>query len=517
MRNSILILFFLFLYTSGYSQSGNELSDGYTVFKYPNGTISSEGFIKNGKPDGFWKSYYVSGVKKSEGKRTNFLLDSIWVFFDQEGDTLEKINYLFGKKNGYYYKYKKDPFSGLYIWSVELYAGDKKEGTGYIYYPDGKIKQSISYNGGKKEGLSKEYDDDGLIISLLEYSNDFLVNRERINRVDNNGLKQGSWKDFYINGNIKTEKTFVDDQLNGYYKEYDQKGNLILTMLYDKGSVVESNVKDDPEIEVVNKYNSDGKLIYSGPYRSKIPVGIHREYSVDGKITNSFIYNDVGVVLSEGIVDESGKKTGKWKDFYPDHKLLDEGQYTDNRKTGLWKFYNEAGKIEQTGYFNSDRSDGLWQWYYEDGSLLREEEYFQGNRDGSFTEYSKTGEIIVSGTYSDGEKNGEWMTNSGDNKEEGSYIYGLKEGLWKSYYPGDKLRFKGNFVQDNPQGRQVWYWENGNIKEEQYYDMGIREKLWKKYSEEGVVYLTILYKNDIEISINGVKVKLPESDVTLIK
>jgi uncharacterized protein len=40
--------------------------DGYQVFKYPNGTISSEGLMRDGKPDGFWKSYYVTGVKKSK-------------------------------------------------------------------------------------------------------------------------------------------------------------------------------------------------------------------------------------------------------------------------------------------------------------------------------------------------------------------------------------------------------------------------------------------------------------------
>jgi len=47
---------------------------------------------------------------------------------------------------------------------------------------------------GKKEGLSKEYDQDGNIITLLEYTNDFLVSREKINRSDKNGLKQGDWK-----------------------------------------------------------------------------------------------------------------------------------------------------------------------------------------------------------------------------------------------------------------------------------------------------------------------------------
>ena len=194
--------------------------------------------IKNGKPEGFWKSYYVTSIKKSEGKRTNFLLDSIWIFYDQAGDTTEKINYLYGKKNGWYFKFKKDPSKGVYIWSKELFAADRKEGTAYNYFPDGKIQQTFAYNYGKKEGLSKEYDKEGNIITLYEYNNDFLVSREKINRTDNNGLKQGEWKEFYPNGGIKSEKTFKDDLIHGYYKEYDNRGRLVITMLYENGAIV---------------------------------------------------------------------------------------------------------------------------------------------------------------------------------------------------------------------------------------------------------------------------------------
>ena len=123
MKRGLILLFFVVFCAVGYAQENGTLKDGYQVFKYPNGAVSSEGLIKNGKPEGFWKSYYVTGIKKSEGKRTNFLLDSIWVFYDQAGDTTEKINYLYGKKNGWYYKYKKDPQRGVYIWSKELFAG----------------------------------------------------------------------------------------------------------------------------------------------------------------------------------------------------------------------------------------------------------------------------------------------------------------------------------------------------------------------------------------------------------
>ena len=517
MKRIIFLMFIAFICKIGFSQENGALKDGYQVFKYPNGAVSSEGTIKNGKPEGFWKSFFVTGIKKSEGKRTNFLLDSIWLFYDQAGDTTEKINYLYGKKNGWYYKYKKEPTRGVYIWSKELFAADRKEGTAFMYYPEGKIQQTFTYNGGKKEGLSKEYDKDGNVITLLEYNNDFLVSRERINRSDKNGLKQGDWKEFYPNGGIKTERTFKDDLIHGYYKEYDTRGKLVITMLYENGAIVKSRVEDEPDIEIVNKHDQDGKLIYSGPYRNKIPVGVHREFNKDGKVTNAFIYNDNGLLLSEGIVDEGGNRNGKWKDLYPDGKVQAEGQFTDNRRSGQWKFYNFSEKVEQTGSYNNGRPDGLWNWYFDTGALRKEEEYFQGQRDGASTEYSISGDIIAQGQYSDGEKNGPWKFKTGELVEEGKYITGLKDGVWRSTYNNGKLKFKGNFVQGNPDGQQIFYYENGKIKEEEYFEMGIRQKTWKKFTEEGTPFLVIAYKDDSEVSINGVRIKLPEGETKLIK
>ena len=125
-------------------------------------------------------------------------------------------------------------------------------------------------------------------------------------------------------------------------KNMISRGKLVLTMLYENGSIVKSRVEDEPDIEIVNKYDNENKLIYKGPYRNKIPVGVHREYGKDGKVINAYLYNDNGLLLSEGIVDEAGNHNGKWKDLYPDGKVQAEGTYTDNRRTGLWKFYTQV-------------------------------------------------------------------------------------------------------------------------------------------------------------------------------
>jgi antitoxin component YwqK of YwqJK toxin-antitoxin module len=119
--------------------------------------------------------------------------------------------------------------------------------------------------------------------------------------------------------------------------------------------------------------------------------------------------------------------------------------------------------------------------------------------------------------YTDGERNGDWKYQAGDNTEEGKYIIGLRDGTWKSYYPDGSLRFKGDYIQGNPDGIHTYYYEDGKVKEGQFYRNGIREKTWKKYDEAGNQLLTIGYKNDVEVNINGVKINLPESDIRLIK
>lgn len=54
----------------------------FKVFFYSNGQKSSEGFLEQGKPNGYWKNYYETGILKSEGNRKDFQLDSTWKFFE---------------------------------------------------------------------------------------------------------------------------------------------------------------------------------------------------------------------------------------------------------------------------------------------------------------------------------------------------------------------------------------------------------------------------------------------------
>ena len=501
---------------------GQQLEEArFVQYYYPNGQVSSEGTMRDEKPDGFWKTYYVTGVIKSQGKRTNYLLDSTWNFYNQAGELTQQINYSIGEKSGYSirfgYENPRDPGQPT-ILSRELYVNGRKEGNSYYYYPTGELRLVVFFKDGQKQGLSREFSTDSTLITVVEYNNNYMVNRERVNRTDQDGQKQGTFREYFENGRIKLEANYLDDQLHGYYREFDGKGELIMAMRYERGQIMEEIDEDLKELlDMKSTFDEAGRLIFSGGYKDNIPVGIHRFYDTTGAVENAYLYNELGQKISEGIIDDQGRRLGSWTDFFPTGEVRATGTYQNNQRSGAWTFYYLKGGVEQRGRFQRGRYQGTWTWYYPNGNVWREERYFNGREDGEFVEYDLTCNILTKGEYMNGEKEGAWIYQVGDHEERGNYVIGLREGDWTYFYNNGKVKYEGYYSQGNPDKRHKFYYPTGQIKEEQYYELGIRERNWKKYDEEGNLVMTITYRNNLEQRINGIRVKLPESDVTLIR
>jgi antitoxin component YwqK of YwqJK toxin-antitoxin module len=469
--------------------------------------------MRSGKPDGYWRTYYPDGKLKSEGNRKFFQLDSVWVFYNERGDTSQIINYKNGKKNGYIITYDWQYDNSIKkggIISKELYVDDIKQGLS-LYYKNGKLIKEVYYKDGKKNGLSKEYDDNGNLIAIIEYKNDFIINREFINRTDEKGLKQGVWKTFYPNNKIKSEIVYRNDTIIGVYKEFDINGKLVVKKYFENGKEVEKNILDSiPEIEWKEEFYETGRRKYYGAFRNGIKVGLHKEYDPEHISIIGKEFNDDGVLIAEGIVDTLDRKQSEWKYYYEDGSLKAKGKYSNNLKTGEWEFYYPNGRIEQKGSFKRNKPSGKWIWYYPDGKIKREENYIDGKEEGISIEYDENGNILSKGNYLDGEKTGYWTYNSGDVIEEGKYVEGLKDSTWKIVNTNNKLVELSNYIQGQLNGKYKLYYPNGKIRIEGYYIMGKREKKWYYYDENGIVFLTITYRNDKEYKINGEKIKLPK-------
>jgi antitoxin component YwqK of YwqJK toxin-antitoxin module len=492
---------------SSIAQEDSVLLNGYQKYYYDNGKISSEGFIRNGKPDGYWKTYSKTGVLKSEGNRKNFELDSLWKFYNEQGKIAFEFNYLEGKKNGLKNTYNTKEG---YLIQSENYINDIKEKNTFVFYKDGKIKQTIPFVAGKEEGIGYEYSADSTIITITQYKMGFVEKEERINRKDDKGLKQGMWKTFYTSGVVKNEINFTDDKMNGYLKEYSTNGSLLNTTKYVNG-VIQKNAPELAKLDVKNAYYNNGALKYTATYKDGVEEGIQREFSPEGTIIGAKIFSE-GLLIGEGILDTAGQKQGPWKEYHLTGELKSEGAYLNGKRIGEWIFYYPNKNIEQTGkYDKKGLAQGPWKWYYEDGKILREENYRNDLQDGVMTEYSEDGKIITKGEYIDGLKEGAWILELPDYREEGSYQAGKRTGEWKHYYTSNnRLRFTGKFIDGIPDGMQIFYYPNGREKQTGKYVGGLKEGYWNFYDEDGFLFLTILFKNDIEIKFDGIKV-VPES------
>jgi uncharacterized protein len=503
MRTAVLsfLCFFFVITGTGFSQDTIK-KDGFVRFTYPTGKTASEGIMRDGKPDAYWKTYYGDGTLKSEGNRKNFELDSLWKFYNEKGTLVLDIVYQNGKKNGFRTTYREGEIL------KENFVNDVKQGISTYYYKDGKIQRTVNFVNGLENGFAKEYDKEGNIISLIEYKRGFIVSRENINRRDKNGLKQGAWKSFYENGNVKADGYFKDDKKNGFFKEFASDGKLIRVEKYEMDVLI-PDAEEVVKLDVKMDYYPDGKVKIAASYKNDVPEGIRRDYGPDGKIIKGYLYKK-GKLIGEGITDEKGFRQGPWKEFFEDGKLKSEGKYKDGRRISSWKFYYQNGRTEEEGTFNnSGKEEGSWTWWYDNGEKRKEAAFTNGKEDGLMVEYDETGHILQKGEYVNGEEQGKWIYQMGDYKEEGSYVNGLRDGLWKSYYGDGTLQFEGRFVEDNPDGRHTYYRENGMKKDEGYYVMGKKEGEWFKYNEDGTIFLVVSYKNGMEKKYDGAKV-LPE-------
>ncbi len=496
-----------------FAQNKNEIiPNGYNKFYYPNGQISSEGNMEDAKPVGIWKSYLPDGTLKTEGARKNDKLDGIWKFYDNNGYLKEIIDYRNGDRNGYckiFINKKSENKNKNILISKELYLNNEKSGKSYYYDETERLIKTVEYDKGYKHGLEKIYDNDGKLITILKYFHDNLSNTDILNRTDKKKRKQGTWKEFYQNENIKTYANYRDNLLHGYYREYDIHGKLIKNDYYEFGkkTIIENKKVSKEKEEIKNDYYNSGKLKYTGAYKKGKPIGVHKEYSETGEIVNIHIFDKDGFKKGIGNINKEGKKHGNWKFVYPEGNIRTEGEYKNGKRTGTWSFFFKDGGIEQKGIYKNGKPYGNWVWYYDKNNIRRKGKFKNGREEGLFFELSKTGDTLSKGEYKYGKKDGQWIMKINDHKEIGKFVNGKKEGKWSYYFADNIIEFEGNFLEGKEQGVHKFYYPNGKIKLIANYRLGVENDKWKYYDESGNMNTVIVYKEGEIFKIDGNKIK----------
>jgi uncharacterized protein len=494
------IQFFLVLILGTYQGFGQ-----YVRYTYPDGTVSSEGTMRDGKPDGYWKTYYPNGSLKSEGNRVEFKLDSVWIFYRSDTTKERMITYQADVRQGKEIIYDK---AGRKTeeWKNEL--GIKK-GIVYYYYDTGALWKEIQFENNKEEGKGIEYDHSGRIISNYIFKNGFIYQHERINRYNEVGNKTGIWRELYDDQQIKLEGNYNNGKKNGVFKFYDRKGKLEKLEQYEDDVLIEGEQSVAlPDIR--QEYYADGQLRASGSYRNGKKHGTFRIYDPRGMERISELYEQ-DQKMGEGALDSLGRRNGTWKLFYADGRIKAEGSYKLGLKEGSWTYYFGNGKPVQTGSYINDLPVGNWKWYYNSGQLHRDEYYLRGKEDGHCVEYDSIGVVLTEGDYSGGRKIGTWILHVNDHKEEGSYEDGELNGVWIwSYVDGSKA-FEGEYAVGVPVGKHRYWYPNGQLRMKGEYAGGELSGRWDYYEADGTLTLQLEYEAGKVIRVNGSKIKLPDN------
>lgn len=473
--------------------------NGYTVFRYPSGVVSSEGRLVNGQPDGWWKSYDEKGQLVSEGNRKNLLLDSLWTFY-ADGKKSMTVYYVEGRKQGTQTHFYPSEYT------VTQWHQDTIIGAVRTYDTAGRLCKTVPYMDGKPHGMAKEFNDTGLVVAVTNYYHGVMSRRERINRTDKFGLKQGGWKYFWNNGHLKMEGNYLNGKKHGFFKFYDEGGKFLYVEKYEHDQLI-TDAKETKQLEKRTAYHPNGQPSVVATYYNGKQDGIRREFSPDGKLTKGYVFEE-GWMRFEGITDMNGLRQGLWKEYYPTGELRSQGRYKNSKPVGEWNFYFEDKMVEITGEYNSKGEKvGEWLWFYPNGDTMSVAHYEDGDFDGDYAEYDEEGNPVVKGTYVAGYEEGIWYYRNGGAVEQGEYEGGKQVGLWKTIHENGIIAFEIRYRDGVRDGKFTAYWENANIKTTGKYQNGLQDGIWNYYNEDGILFLTTLFLEGKEIKWNNYTIK----------
>jgi|SRR5690554_1013695 len=182
------------------------------------------------------------------------------------------------------------------------------------------------------------------------------------NKTNKKGQKEGPWRDYYENGELRYKGQFKEDKPFDVFRYYFDDGTLKTVLQFNETS---------PEKSSAVHYYQTGTKMAEGDY-----------------------------------VDQ--KRSGGWKTYGANEVLVEEGSYISGRKFGDWKIYYANGNVLNEVYMENDLEKGVKKHYFPTGELKKEELYKDGIRKGATTLFSIDGDTIVKGNFEKDVRHGKW-------------------------------------------------------------------------------------------------------------
>jgi hypothetical protein len=126
--------------------------------------------------------------------------------------------------------------------------------------------------------------------------------------------------------------------------------------------------------------------------------------AISGKQHCNFNRDKRGYDYLEDYVRVQYIKHGFDQKFFPNGKVMMEGNYDRGDKEGEWKSYHESGELHIHCFYKNDWIDGLYQRFHENGALASKGNLIENDQEGEWQYFDEAGNLTEKKVFSGGEE-----------------------------------------------------------------------------------------------------------------
>ena len=180
-----------------------------------------------------------------------------------------------------------------------------------------------------------------------------------------NGHIYGKYREWYPNGVLKYEGSFIDGKREGVFYTWFPNGKKKNEMKYVNNVLDSISVSFLQNGMVERKHNHDTDLAYVWDY-SDSPKSLNRFTEQFGKLNGDYTkWDTYGRKIEEGYY-YNNKKDSIWYKYDLAGLVYEKGRFKDGQKDGVWLNYDQYGRSSSKSYYNKDNlvKDDLQIKYY---------------------------------------------------------------------------------------------------------------------------------------------------------
>ncbi len=336
-------------------------------------TLRERAFHKNGQREGEFTEYYANGQVAESGFVLDGRLDGEHKRFYENGRLKSITRYRDGELNGDLEEFRED---GSLSRRYPTRNG-KAHGIEECFNEAGKLMSRSAHVDGVYTNDYSQFERTSSEPQVLElfYPAGALRTRETYT----NGLRNGPFEEFFVDGKVRCRGTYVNDKYSGQISYFDREGRPTGSTCYRDG------IKDGPNVS----YFESGEIASVLNYTNGDLVG-SRSYYENGQLKTS--------------IDCEHETAGVWRQYSDRGVLLRECQVKPNwghtrfARHGRDLIYDERGRLDIEAEYQSDVQHGITRYYWPTGGVQSRQEFEKG-RILSLEEFTRDGQKRRQATF----------------------------------------------------------------------------------------------------------------------